>query len=96
MITKEAQVALNSLLSNLHYFRPENYGTKVESKTDEQNNWNGPYDIVRLKEDVFGPETFIKVTYYESSYDGEYYADSIQFVQPKPKEVVVTDFVKIS
>lgn len=96
MITKEAQVVLNTMLSNLRYFDASQYGKVVERKSTDENNWDGDYEIIKLKEDVFGPEVYIKVVMEEDSYGGEDYVTSIQFVQPKPKEVVVTDFVKIS
>lgn len=95
MITQEAQALLNKIFGNIRYFSPEQYGDVVEEKTDEANDWNGSYIIVKLTESTFGENVFLKAMYEEDSYGGEDYVTSIQFVQPKPKEVVVTDFVKI-
>jgi len=96
MLTKEAQKVLNSLLSDIRYFNPASYGKLVESKSDEENDYNGEYKIYKLDESLFGSDVYIKVTTEDDSYGGDDFVKSIQFVQPKPKEVVVTEFIKIS
>tara|TARA_R110000737_G_scaffold351646_1_gene394528 strand:- start:1520 stop:1810 length:291 start_codon:yes stop_codon:yes gene_type:complete len=95
MITAEIQKVLNTLLSDIGDFNPSAHGECVQTVKSEDNDWEGQIKIFKLDEDTFGPEVFIKVQMEENSYGGDDYVSSIQFVQPRPKKVEVTDFVKV-
>ena len=68
-------------------------GEVVEQKTDEENNYQGDYHVIKLDEKKFGKDVYIKVEDSTDSYGNEYTVDSIQIVQPT--KTIITDFKSI-
>lgn len=79
---------LNTILKDIQNIG--NKGEIVERKTTEENDYNGAYYVVKLNEDTYGKDVYVKVDEYEDSYGDNYKITGVQFV--KPTKVVVTDF----
>ena len=91
----ETLKGLNKVLKEAMDENLKAIGEIVETKSSSENNWNGSYEIVKVNEDLLGPDVYIKVTSEENSYNGYDEVTGVEFVQKKPKEVVITEFKTI-